>query len=112
MQYRVMSARERGYLVNVEEKRGRAARYRPGNPLPQDVIILPERIEGVNPHPRPASHTPEEETPWSEDQEAGVWGCEATAEGSESTHACTVCGEPLDPVLADLGDTTHPMCAS
>ena len=23
---------------------------------------------------------------------------------------CTVCGEPLDPVLAGLGDTTHPMC--
>jgi hypothetical protein len=82
VQYRVTSAREKGYLVNVEEKRGRAARYRPGTPLPADVVILPERVEGVNPHPEPGSHTPDEENRRPEDGEPGVWRCEATAEGT------------------------------
>jgi hypothetical protein len=63
LQYRVKTAKEKAYLVNVEEKRGRAARYKPGTPLPDDVVILPERIEGVNPHPEPASHTPADAEP-------------------------------------------------
>lgn len=84
VQYRVTAAREKGYLVNVEEKRGRAARYRPGNPMPSDLIILPVGLGGVNSHPDPAPHTPGEESPRSDDPEPGVWGCEATAEGSES----------------------------
>ena len=56
VQYRVTAAKEKGYLVNIEDKRGRAARYSTGNPLPDDIVILPERIEGVNSHPDPASH--------------------------------------------------------
>lgn len=107
VQYRVTSARERGYLVNVEDKRGRAARYRPGNPLPADVIILPERVEGVNSHPDPTSHTPGEENPRSDDDDPGVWGCEATAEGS-GTATCAIGGEPLDPVWAAAGFQSCP----
>ncbi len=29
---------------------------------------------------------------------------------ADTPAACTVCGNPLDPALAGLGDTTHPMC--
>ena len=30
---------------------------------------------------------------------------------SPPRQTCAACGEPLDQVLASLGDTTHPMCA-
>ena len=72
MQYRVTAARERGYLANVEEKRGRAARYRPGSPLPDDVVILPERIGGVNSHPEPLHTLSDDEIRWSEDVDGRV----------------------------------------
>jgi hypothetical protein len=38
---RVGSATDRGYLKNLEERRGRAARLVPGDPLPNDLEILP-----------------------------------------------------------------------
>jgi hypothetical protein len=120
-QYRVSSAKERGYLVNVEEKRGRAARYRPGNPLPDDVVILPERIGGVNPHPEPGSHPGDDENSRSDAGSEGVWGCEPTAQGipgadsddcepdppavTSHLHTCTVCGHPLDKSFIDYGFT-------
>jgi hypothetical protein len=106
VQYRVSAAREKGYLINVEDKRGRAARYRTGNPLPDDVVILPARIEGVKPHPEPASHTPADAEP---QVSAGVtMGCEGVNEprGGEPP-ACTVCGEPLDQSYIDAGFTDH-----
>jgi len=34
-------ARERGYLKNLEDKRGQPARLVPGDPLPSEVTILP-----------------------------------------------------------------------
>jgi hypothetical protein len=78
VQYRVSAAREKGYLVNIEDKRGRAARYQAGNPLPDDVVILPLRIEGVNPHPEPASHTPDDTEPQASD--GADQGCEGVNE--------------------------------
>jgi hypothetical protein len=39
---RVGSATDRGYLKNLEERRGRAARLVPGDPLPDDLEILPK----------------------------------------------------------------------
>ena len=39
---RVGSATDRGYLKNLEDRRGRAARLVPGDPLPKDLEILPE----------------------------------------------------------------------
>jgi Domain of unknown function (DUF3854) len=103
VQYRVTSAREKGYLVNVEEKRNRAARYRPGNPLPHDVVILPERIEGVNSHPDPAHHTPDDAAP----QASG--GADAGCEGVNQPQRgqCAECGNPLDQALIDAGYTDH-----
>ena len=46
---RVRSAMDRGYIKNLEDRKGRPARLVPGDPLPEDVEILPspERlIEG------------------------------------------------------------------
>jgi hypothetical protein len=34
------------------------------------------------------------------------------ADVADTWQDCTVCGNPLDPVLATLGDTTHPGCGS
>lgn len=39
---RLHTARDRGYLVNLEDKKGKPARYVPGDPLPGEVIVLPE----------------------------------------------------------------------
>src|SRR5215218_7816642 len=39
---RVKAAREAGYLVNLEETRGKPAKLALGEPLPADLVILPE----------------------------------------------------------------------
>jgi hypothetical protein len=39
---RLRSAADRGYLVNLEGRRGRAAKWRTGEPMPDDLVILPE----------------------------------------------------------------------
>ncbi len=39
---RVKVAREAGYLVNLEESRGKPAKLALGEPLPADLVILPE----------------------------------------------------------------------
>jgi len=55
-QRRVQAARERGYLVNLEEKRGRPARYALGDPLPEE--LLPRSIpEPGCAHSIPEAHT-------------------------------------------------------
>jgi 5S rRNA maturation endonuclease (ribonuclease M5) len=43
-QRRCQTAREHGYIVNDETKRGHPARYRLGDPLPDEVVLLPERV--------------------------------------------------------------------
>lgn len=51
-QRRIQSARERGYIVNLEEKRGKPGRYAVGDPLPEEIDLLPLSLpEGVQ-------HTP------------------------------------------------------
>ncbi len=40
---RVRSATEQGYLKNLEDRRGKPARLVPGDPLPEDLRILPAR---------------------------------------------------------------------
>src|SRR5262249_30498182 len=40
---RVADAIHRGYLRNLEERRGRPARLAVGDPMPEDVKILPDR---------------------------------------------------------------------
>jgi len=48
-QRRIQAARDRGYLVNLEDKRGRPARYTPSEPMPDELELLPRAVpaEGV-----------------------------------------------------------------
>jgi hypothetical protein len=50
---RLTAALEKGYVVNQEERRGKPGRYVLGEPLPDDLVILPEV---------PDTHTPSEPT--------------------------------------------------
>jgi hypothetical protein len=50
---RLHQAADAGYLVNQEERRGRPGRYVVGEPMPDDITILP---------PTPLVHTPSEPT--------------------------------------------------
>ena len=45
---RVRTAMDRGYVKNLEDRKGRPARLVPGDPLPDDIEILPapERLQG------------------------------------------------------------------
>ena len=43
-QYRVQAARDGGFIVNIEDRRGMPARYTLDNPLPAEVALLPEAI--------------------------------------------------------------------
>lgn len=110
--YRVSAARDRGYLVNDEDKRGKPGRWKLDSPLPDDVVILPERIEGVKPHPGPVHHTPGDAAPQASEGPDG--GCEGVNEprgGQAGEPVCTACGLPMDPeVTAATGWTTHPCC--
>ena len=44
-QRRAHSARERGYVTNLEEKRGRPARYAIADPLPDELELLPKDVQ-------------------------------------------------------------------
>lgn len=66
VQHRVQAARDKGYIINLEDKRGKPGRYATGDPLPEDRIILPERV--LIEHPTPPAATPDGET-------AGDGGC-------------------------------------
>jgi hypothetical protein len=67
-QRRLWAARERGYVTNLEDRRGRPARYVTGEPLPDEVVLLPHSCT-------PAG----DETAGQE----GVCSCAVTAEGVE-----------------------------
>jgi hypothetical protein len=45
---RARTATDRGYLKNLEDRKGRPARLVPGDPLPDDIEVLPppERLSG------------------------------------------------------------------
>lgn len=45
-QRRVQAAREHGYLINLEERRGKPARYAVGEPMPDELELLPLSIQG------------------------------------------------------------------
>jgi hypothetical protein len=60
---RASAAKEKGYLVNHETKRGQPAKYATGEALPEDTPILPDRcsvaavLEGAPIPPPPVEHT-------------------------------------------------------
>jgi hypothetical protein len=73
-QRRLYAARDRGYVVNLEERRGRPGRYAIGEPMPDEVELLPRELPD-------AQRTPHEcETAGQE----GVCTCAETAEGIEA----------------------------
>jgi hypothetical protein len=43
---RLGTARERGYVSNLEDRRGQPARYVIGDPLPEEVELLPQDLNG------------------------------------------------------------------
>ena len=53
-QRRIQSARNRGYLVNLEDKKGKPARYAVGDPLPDEKELFPLSLSGC------VQHTPAE----------------------------------------------------
>lgn len=62
-QRRVQAARERGYLTNLEDKRGRPARYTIGEPLPEEMEFLPPDVPALgcahsSPNVQTAAHNP------------------------------------------------------
>jgi hypothetical protein len=80
---RLQSARDRGYLVNLEDKQGKPARYVPGEPLPSQAVVLPVPDDLCTAHP--CAHLPAHPEP----QQTrcfctGVCRCADTAQGVES----------------------------
>jgi hypothetical protein len=56
-QRRVQTARDRGYLTNMEDRHGRPARYVLGEPLPGQEAVLPEPVQVCKDH-NSCMHTP------------------------------------------------------
>jgi hypothetical protein len=80
-QRRIQAARERGYLTNLEEKRGRPARYAIGDPLPQEMELLPSTLPGCA-HSAASTYSPMHSTSPSatKDFVEGVQVCSETGE--------------------------------
>jgi hypothetical protein len=55
-QRRLSTARARGFLKNLEEKRGRLARYAVGEPMPEELVLLPLDLDEAV-HAQPATNT-------------------------------------------------------
>jgi hypothetical protein len=80
---RLNTARSCGYLVNVEDKRGKAGKYRLGEPMPGEVAVLPERGAVCTPECTPqCTHLPVNEDAGQGCDCTGVCRCADTAEGT------------------------------
>lgn len=75
---RLHSARDRGYLVNLEDRRGKPARYVLGDPLPGEVVVLPPAEAICTP---PCTHLAQGEPAGQECDCTGVCRCADDAEG-------------------------------
>jgi len=86
-QRRLYDAANKGYLKNLEDRRGRPGRYLLGDPLPADVVILPtvEELlmccEGVHTPLHTPVHTPD--APNNADSEEGCAGVHVVSEGKD-----------------------------
>ncbi len=133
---RLHTARDRGFLLNLEDKRGKPARYEIGDPMPGETAVLPLRKSICT---GPCSHLQSGETAGQDCDCTGVCRCADTADGREGgtydssaaqpadtdlvalpsaarahlhtpARFCVACGNPLDPKLAAAGDVIHPNC--
>jgi hypothetical protein len=75
---RLHSARDRGYLVNLEDRRGKPARYVLGDSLPGEVVVLPPAVAICTP---PCTHVGQGETAGRECDCTGVCRCADGAGG-------------------------------
>jgi MarR family len=89
-QRRLQSARERGYVVNLEERRGRPARYRPEQPMPDEQELLPSLAQRTA----------------LEDETAGRAGVCSSAAPAEEIYSPSETDvrpdDPATPMLAEL----------
>jgi phage/plasmid primase-like uncharacterized protein len=84
-QRRLQTARSRGFIHNVEEGRGKPARYALGEPLPEEIELLPKSVsEGVQ-HTPPTDEAPQHTASGSnyDDYSDGVQVCMPGAGGIE-----------------------------
>ena len=75
---RVKAAREAGYLVNLEETKGKPAKIAPGDPLPADLVILPTYEDLVKQWDRCSVAT----------ETGGIWGYVDSKHGSVANAEC------------------------
>lgn len=102
---RLTAARDRGYLVNLEDKRGKPARYSVGEPMPDEAIVLPDPAQVCTGE---CTHLGGDETADQECDCTGVCRCASAADPTEAGNTdCTICGEPLAQALIDAGFTDH-----
>lgn len=92
---RLHTARDRGFLVNVEEKRGKAARYRLGEPMPGDVLVLPPAEDVCT---GSCTHVEHDESAGQDCDCTGVCRCADSAEGREG--GC-ITGRPVRATMPD-----------
>jgi hypothetical protein len=85
---RLHTARDRGYIVNLEDKRGKPARYALGDPMPDEIAILPEpRVDDEGMHTictPPCTHTPQDESAGQVCDCTGVCRCADAADPREA----------------------------
>lgn len=89
---RLLAARERGYLSNLEDRRGRPARYVVGEPLPEERVLLPHSCT-----------PPEDETAGQE----GVCTGAGVAEGDESNPPDRFAGEQERELITEALELGH-----
>jgi hypothetical protein len=85
---RLHSARDRGYLVNLEDKRGKPARYVLGDPLPGEVVVLPDPAQVCT---GDCTHLGDGEIP---DQDCDCTGVCRCADDADPTETGNIYKEP------------------
>jgi hypothetical protein len=92
---RLLAAVDAGYVVNEEERRGRMGRYVLGEPMPDDLVILPE-VSSVHTPSDVSATLPPPSTPappdhLKGDETAGQRPGVTVAGGSEHMSTCVRC---------------------
>lgn len=102
---RLHTARDRGYLVNDEDQRGKPARYVLGEPLPGDTVVLPEREDICTGQ---CTHLAEMETAGQDCDCEGVCRCAGSAEGIGGAEYEMAAPPPLPlPASVPSADAAH-----
>lgn len=104
-QRRIKQAVAAGYLVNLEERKGRPYKLILGNPMPEDIEILPtpERLQGCMIDQRERSLSPD-----AHRSGLSEWSFAGGEEAVDDHSNCELCGERC---IANLhGRVVHPQC--